>query len=164
MGILIIGHAQHGKDTVAEMIREKIGLEFKSSSIAAAEIFLFDALKDKYGYSSHMQCYEDRVNHRIEWFDLIVDYNKEDRARLAKDILKNSDIYVGMRDVEELEECQNQGLFKTIIGVYDPRKPLEHPLSFNIDLWDESDFVIPNSSSLESLSSKIDKILPLLKP
>jgi dephospho-CoA kinase len=153
--ILIIGHARHGKDTVAEFMRDLYGFKFESSSAAAARIFLFEALKHKYNYQSYGECFEDRINHRAEWYQLICEYNKNDRARLAKDILKDGDIYVGMRDDSEIEVCKYQGVFDFIIGVYDPRKPLESADSFNIDLFKYSDIIIENSGSLSDLSDLV---------
>ena len=55
MKILIIGHARHGKDTVADILYKNFNLTYTGSSQAAAEIFLYDALKDKYGYKSPEQ-------------------------------------------------------------------------------------------------------------
>ena len=82
--LLIVGHARHGKDTVAEYLRELFGYNFESSSQAASRIFLFDALKEKYGYESPEDCFEDRVNHRAEWHDLIVEYNKKDPDQVSQ--------------------------------------------------------------------------------
>lgn len=163
MSILIIGHARHGKDTVAEIIREETGLRFESSSVAASRIFLYDLLKDKYGYQSPEECFDDRVNRRKEWHDLICEFNKQDKAALAKEILKELDIYVGMRSNEECEKCIRQGIFSMVIGVFDPRKPLEPKSSFDIDLWEKSDIVISNAGTLRDLENKIIKLLPILK-
>lgn len=159
MKLLIIGHGRHGKDTVAANISQHFGMTFMSSSQAAADIFIYDALKDKYGYETPEQCYADRANHRKEWHDLICEYNKKDKARLAKEILKKDDIYVGMRSDEELEECLNQSLFHWVIGVYDPRKPHEPSDSFDIDLWEKADFIIPNAGSLWDLRVKVFRII-----
>jgi hypothetical protein len=115
--LLIIGHARHGKDSFAEIMRDEFGYTFQSSSQAAADIFLYDELKEKYGYKTSEECFEDRVNHRAEWKQMICDYNTGDKARLAKGILEQSDCYVGMRDWEEIDECMNQGLFDLIIWV-----------------------------------------------
>jgi len=68
--LLIIGHARHGKDTLAELLRDTFELKFVSSSQAASDIFIFDELKDKYGYTTPEECFEDRVNHRAEWYDM----------------------------------------------------------------------------------------------
>ena len=92
--VLIIGHARHGKDSMAEILNKEFGLKFESSSQSAANIFLYDMLKDKYGYKTPEECFEDRVNHRQEWYEAIVEYNKDDRAKLAKGILERSDCYV----------------------------------------------------------------------
>lgn len=158
MKILIIGHARHGKDTVAKMIFEQIGLNYASSSEVANEVFIYDALKEKYEYKNLNQCFEDRINHRAEWFDMITEYNREDGARLAKDILKEHDIYVGMRNNMELQECKRQGLFDFIIGVYDTNKPLEPKESFDIDLFKESDVVIMTSSDIKKTEKAIDLV------
>ena len=115
--LLIIGNMRHGKDTLAELLNEEFGYTFESSSQSAANIFLYDELKDKYGYKTPEECFEDRVNHRQEWYEAICEYNKDDKARLAKGILERSDCYVGMRDRDEIEECLKQGIFDLVIWV-----------------------------------------------
>lgn len=161
MSILIIGHMQHGKDTVAGIINDLYGLSFESSSVAAARIFLFDKLKAKYGYQSFYECYQDRINRRDEWHDAICEYNRDDKARLAKDILSSADMYVGMRSNAEVEECLRQGLFSWIIGVYDPDKPLEPSTSFSINMWEKADIIIPNKhGKLAELRERIKKLKP----
>jgi hypothetical protein len=73
---------------------------------------------------------------------LICEYNKDDKARLAKKILSLNDMYVGMRSNEEIEKCQEDRLFDYIIGMYDPNKPLEPKDSFDINLFEKSDIII----------------------
>lgn len=141
--LLIIGHARHGKDTIAGMIEKETGMSFKSSSEMAAQIFIYDELKEKYGYKTFMECFEDRMAHRQEWYELIRDYNNPDKAKLAKEILQHNDMYVGMRDQEEINKCIKDEVFDMIIGVFDPNKPLEPKESFNIDLFLSSDIIIP---------------------
>jgi hypothetical protein len=155
MKILIIGHARHGKDTVAGIIGGLTGMRFESSSMAACRIFIFDMLKHKYAYRNVAECFEDRFNHRSEWYELICWYNRNDRARLAKNILAENDIYVGMRDREEIRECIKQGVFDVVVGVFDPREELEQSDSFNIDVWEESDIVIMNNSTLDDLEKRV---------
>jgi hypothetical protein len=158
MKLLLIGHAEHGKDTVAEMLAEMHGITYRSSSEMANEIFIFEALKGKYGYQTKEECFKDRKSKRKEWHDLICEYNANDKARLAKDILAHADMYIGMRSNVEIQECQRQGLFDLILGVFDPRKPLEPKESFDIDFWVMPDIIIPNSSSLEDLWSRLCKL------
>jgi hypothetical protein len=154
MKLLIIGHKRHAKDTLAEIFRDKFGLTFESSSQAAANIFLYDLLKDKYGYKTSEECFEDRVNHRPEWYKAICEYNIEDKARLAKGILKRTQCYVGMRDRDEIEECLSQGLFDLIIWVdASDRLPLENSSSFNIDK-SCAHIIIENNGTLEEFEEK----------
>jgi hypothetical protein len=153
--LLILGHARHAKDTFAEILNQNFGLKYQSSSQAAADIFLYDALKDKYGYKTAEECFEDRVNYRAEWKQMICDYNKDDRAKLAKEILKNSDCYVGMRDREEINECMRQGLFDLIIWVdASERLPLEPASSFDIDKTC-ADIIIENNGTFEEFKEKV---------
>lgn len=153
--LLIIGSARWGKDSFAEILNEHFGLSFQSSSQAAANIFLYDSLKDKYGYKTPEECFEDRVNHRAEWKNMICHYNKDDRAKLAKEILKNSDCYVGMRDREEINECMRQGLFDIIVWIdASDRLPLEPADSFDIDK-SCADIIIENNGTFEEFKEKV---------
>lgn len=152
--LLIIGSMRHGKDTLAEILHEHYGLKFISSSQACADIFIYDELKDKYGYKTPEECFNDRVNHRQEWYELICDYNKDDKARLAKEILKYNNTYVGMRDSGEIKECLRQGLFDLVIWVdASGRLPLEESNSFNITKSD-ADIVVENNDSFEEFKEK----------
>lgn len=153
--LLILGHGRHGKDTMAEILHEKFGMKFSASSEAASDIFIFDTLKDKYGYKTSKECFEDRSNHRKEWYDLICDYNKEDKTRLAGDILEMSDCYVGMRDLEEFLACKEKGLFDLIVWVDRSKElPLETGGSFNIAMH-HAHFIVDNNSTLEEFEEKV---------
>ncbi len=156
--LCIIGSARWGKDSLAELLNEEFGYTFESSSQSAADIFLYDALKDKYGYSTPEECFEDRVNHRQEWYEAICEYNKDDRARLAKGILERSDCYVGMRDRDEIEECLRQEIFDLVIWVdASERLPEEDASSFNIDK-SCADIIIENNGNFEEFKAKVSRL------
>jgi dephospho-CoA kinase len=161
--LLIISHKRWGKDTMAEFLRNEIGLKFISSSQAAADIFIYDKLKNKYGYKTSEECFEDRVNHRAEWYDLICEYNKEDKTKLAKGILELANCYVGMRDRNEIDECIKQGLFDLIVWVdASERLPEEDKDSFNIDK-SCADIIIDNNGDLESFKKRVIRFGKCLK-
>jgi dephospho-CoA kinase len=161
--LLIIGHMRSGKDTLAEILHDHYGLKFISSSQACADIFIYDELKVKYGYKTPEECFNDRVNHRQEWYELICDYNKDDKARLAKEILKYNNTYVGMRDSGEIKECLRQGLFDLVIWVdASKRLPLEDSNSFNITMSD-ADIIIENNGSFEEFKEKALRLGSLLQ-
>ena len=137
-------------------------MKFISSSQAAADIFIYDYLKPIYNYETPEECYEDRFNHRSEWYNLICAYNKDDRAKLAKGILELNDCYVGMRDRGEIEECMKQGLFDIIIWVdASKRLPVENSSSFNIDP-SCADIIVDNNGTLEEFTTKVIRIGKIL--
>ena len=154
----IIGAARWGKDSMAEIWKEEFGIKFKSSSQAASEIFIYDTLKKKYNYKNPKECFEDRMNRRKEWYDLICEYNYNDKSRLAKEILKKADIYVGMRDSEEIKECIKQNLFHLIIWVdASERLPLEDSSSFNISKSD-ADIIVSNNDDYQTFKEKVIRL------
>lgn len=157
MKILIISDcARSGKDTLAEIWRDEFGLTFKSSSYAAAEIFIFDRLKDEYGYKTIEECFQGRLDPamRVVWHDLICEYNKDDKARLAKDILKKNDCYVGMRSIEEIEECLRQKIFDVVIFVDAGNRVEKESKKSNQVTKDHAHIVVMNDTDLETFRTK----------
>ena len=152
--LLIIGHGRHGKDTLAELLRDDFGLKFISSSQAAADIFIYDVLKEKYGYKTPEECYSDRSNHRAEWYDMICEYNRVDKIKLAKGILERAGCYVGMRDKPEIDEAKKHKIFDLVVWVDAcERLPLESADSFNITKAD-ADIIIDNNGTFEEFKER----------
>ena len=162
MKLLLIGYAPSGKDTAAEYLRDNFNLSFQSSSMAACDIFLFDALKDKYGYTTPLECFEDRSDKRKEWFDLILDYNKDDRARLAKEILATSDCYVGMRSRDEFNECVKQNIFDLIIWVDGEERVGKEEGSCELNKRD-ADIIIDSNHGVEELHRHLYRLFSRLE-
>lgn len=149
--ILVLGHARHGKDTVAEILRDVHGYNFISSSRFAVDAFIFGITHISLDYKTREECYEDRVNHRNLWYELIRMYNFKDKARLARNILARNDMYVGMRDVEEYNASKD--LFDYILWVdASGRGVAQEPRSsFNIDYDDNVMRYVDNNGTEEDL-------------
>jgi len=168
--VIVLGHAQHGKDTVCEYLRDKYDISFQSSSLAAATHVVYPALKDKYGYKDLNECYADRVNHREEWFNLIAEYTKENKTKLADEIFKHSDVYCGIRRHEELAAITEK--YKCLLLYIDAskRKPSEAEDSFTVDLlalYNKGNSAVTlfiyNNDTKEKLYEQVDKIVPNIK-
>ena len=102
MKLFIVGHGRHGKDTVAEFISDNYGLTFESSSMFCAERVVRPWLWDLgIVYATLEQCYADRHNHRMHWYNAITAYNAHDPARLSREIFRDFDMYVGIRNRDE---------------------------------------------------------------
>lgn len=163
MKILIVGYGRHGKDTVAEYLRDNHHLTFKSSSVHVAENIIYPALKDQYGYTSAEQCFNDRAAHRKEWYDLISDYCIQDLARVGREIFTSFDIYCGLRSKREFHSIKNNGLFDAAIWVdRSDHLPPEDVSSNTIEPW-MTDYVIDNNGTLPQLYRNIEDLLLTLK-
>lgn len=157
--LLIIGHGRHGKDTVCEILRDQYGFNFQSSSKFCSQKFIFDMLKDKYGYSNEDECYEDRSNHRAEWYNAIVAYNENDLARLGREIFQEHTIYCGLRNIEEFIAMKEEKVFDYCIWVDRSKHlPLEPETSMTLKK-ENADFIIDNNGTLEELDLRIKDLL-----
>lgn len=155
---LIIGHARHGKDTVAEIMRDNIGMSFTSSSEFLAKEVIYPVLDTQYGYTCWEDCFEDRFNHRAEWFNLIREYNTPDNTRLARAIMAKHDIYCGMRSDEELLACKEAGIFDAIIWVYRPDTNPEDFSSCTVRP-DMATHYLVNDGDFAKLASDVDTLV-----
>jgi len=153
--LLIIGHARHGKDTVAEILRDTHGYDFVSSSeFVAREIIWEDWGKDR--YTDFDEMFSDRVNHRAHWADMITAYNTPNKTKTASTMLERGhDMYVGMRRRDELKACVDARIFDFIIWVdRSNHLPDEPPESMDLCITD-SDYVIDNNGTLEDLHEEV---------
>jgi hypothetical protein len=149
--LLIIGHGRHGKDTVCEILRDSHGFSFESSSQFCSKLFIFNQLKDLYGYATEEECYNDRHKHRAEWYDAICAYNVPDASRLGREIFLKHDIYCGLRNKKEYHAMRNTKVFDYAIWVdRSDYLPLEDTTSMSLEPW-MADFTIDNNGTLKEL-------------
>lgn len=160
--LLILGHGRHGKDTVSAILKRDFNFKFQSSSKFCSELFIYDRLKQKYSYKSEEDCYNDRHNHRAEWYDAICEYNTPNAARLGIEIFKTHDIYCGLRNKREFYAMKNTGVFDYAIWVdrsnYLPAEPKS---SMTIEEW-MTDYTIDNNGSLKDLEFNTHQLVNYL--
>lgn len=158
--LLILGYARHGKDTVAEILKEQHGFNFMSSS----EFVGREVMWNNWGvakYASFEEMFEDRVNHRVLWMEMISAYNTPDKTKTAATMLERGyDMYVGMRRFNELEACRNSGLFDAVVWV--DRSDHLPPENGSMDITKENsgfDFLIDNNGTLPQLEDNVSTFL-----
>lgn len=111
MKILVCGHSGHGKGEFCKLL----GLSTASSSeVATPYVF------ERWGYhhyATEQECHADRRNFKQKWFGIIQEFNAPDRTALARMVLKDHDVYDGMRCVREFDACREAQLFDLTVWV-----------------------------------------------
>ena len=162
MKLFIVGHGRHGKDTVAEFIRDKYGLTFKSSSFFCAEHVVRPFLEEHdITYRSTQECFDDRANHRELWYQAIKRYNKDDVSRLSKAIFNEHDMYVGIRDRTEFLESKHLADLAIWVDAFE-RVPAVDP-TCKI-LRSDCDVIFDNNGTEEELLAKVARFFNLITP
>jgi hypothetical protein len=91
------------------------------------------------------------VNHRQEWYEQIAAYNTPDKARLAREIYAEADMYVGIRSLDEFFAVRREGLFDYAIWVdASKRLPPESAASCTVTPL-QADMTLDNNGTLEQL-------------
>lgn len=153
--IVIVGHAQHGKDTVAEMLCELLQVDMSSASLEAAPYISEAMYYLGIEYGSIDECFADRVNHRAFWGESIAMLLIKDKLKLAREVYKNGPIYCGVRRPDE---------FEAIVEEYDPiivwvdaakRKPLESEASMKLQ-QDQRMINLDNNGTKQDLAKNVE--------
>lgn len=158
--LLVVGLAQHGKDTVTEILRDSYRLSYKSSSVACIELFIFDKIGAKYGYKTPLELYQNRDKYREELYQLITEFNTPDKSKLARLIMESNQIYCGLRSAEELEACKASKVFDMVIWVDAlQRKGVTEGVESNTITEAMTDCTIDNNGAEKNLEKEVRKML-----
>jgi hypothetical protein len=168
--IMLMGYGRHGKDTVAEYLKEKYGYTFSSSSWEAAK-HIFPVLRHIFGYKNVQECFDDRHSQitnedsgevyemRDVWHDAIKLMVAYSNTGLSRAILEVNDIYVGIRCKDEFQAAKDAGLFDYVVWVdASERHPPEPSSSCTVGPH-LADVVLDNNGTLEDLYNSIDKMI-----
>lgn len=183
--ILVLGHAEHGKDETCILLERYGDLAFTSSSMFCAERVIKPILlsaKDTADFAawratdpnhhegllyemaqmgqvadSPMDLYADRKNHRAMWYDMIRWFIREDRARLGREIFAENDVYCGLRSAEEMVALMRTGIVDHVVWVdASHRMPPEATDSCTVTKG-MADTVIGNNGDVAALNRNVVK-------
>jgi dephospho-CoA kinase len=157
--LVVAGHGRHGKDTVSEILRDRYGFSFISSSEFVGKHAVYPTFKDRYGYASIAECYADRHNHRQEWYELISEYNAIDPAKLGRELFEQFNIYCGIRSRRELDAIKAEKLCDCVVWVDASLRVKPEDASSITVGPDQADYVIDNNSDLNHLVIEVDRFV-----
>lgn len=156
--ILVLGHARHGKDTVAERLAERLNISYTPASLIAAEL-IYD--KFPVTFNSPEDAYNKRAQYRTVWFDTIAERCERNKTFLADLVFETNLIYAGTRAKDELDAIITK--YKPIIIWVDAseRCSPEHPDSMQIE-YRRGWLRLTNNSTEEDLLKKVDLLVDQL--
>lgn len=162
--IILLGHGRHGKDTVADLLRDRHGFNPMGSSLFACERVVLPWFRTAgWPYPSLQACYADRGNHRATWFDLICAYNRDDPARLARELFAaGHDVYIGMRSAREFAAARDLADVVVWVDALE-RLPAEPADSFDLDPAAVCDWRISNNGTPAELEERVEDFVRWLQ-
>jgi gluconate kinase len=151
--LMILGYANHGKTTVAHFIVEHFNLRFVDTS----EFIAKNIMVAKGYYSDIEQAFSKKTQDRALWYREVQNYNEEDAAALVKALLKDSDIYVGLRDKRELKKTVAD-IDPFIVWILDERKPKESTDSCTVS-QEMAHIIVKNNGTEQELKQQLIELL-----
>lgn len=149
--VLIIGHGESGKDLAASMLADAFGFRVASSSEFAARLAVFPLVSDL--YPDWHACFADRRANRPLWFHAIAAFNCRPGPCLAEMILRDHDIYTGMRNRPEFDQARH--LFDHVLWI-DRSEVVAPEAATSMQLTaQDSDAVIDNNGGLDNLEARL---------
>lgn len=158
--LALCGAGRAGKDTAALWLANNTTLQYKQSTSQAAAEVVFAQIAAIYGYATVDEAFNDRHNHRDEWYDIIRKYNEPDGLRLYREMLPENDIINGIRDGKELLACQQTGIVDLSIWISRPGYdggPGTHTIAAN-----GCDITIVNAADIPAFYAKLTRIAAIL--
>lgn len=158
MKLAICGHGNAGKDEVANILTDLLGLEYHASTSEFAANIVFDWWGKDHYESVHL-CWHDRRNHREKWRDIIREYNTPDPLRFYRDCLANQDALVGVRTSDDLRACRDAGLCDLWLWVERAGYKSDPTMEFTAN---DCDVTIVNNGTVHDLRLKLNRLASFL--
>lgn len=160
MKIMVLGHKDHGKTTVANLLKSKFGFSFADTTQRLQKVVLNYIAKrpelsiTETQYLKELETNKDAI--RPLMVIALTDHNQNDPARFIKEQYKICDVYAGCRSSTEYKAAK--GVIDFTFWVQDPRKEENDPtmdIVFNPDTM----IHISNNGSLLQLECNLKTVL-----
>ncbi|MEE8597955.1 MAG: hypothetical protein V3S69_00255 [Dehalococcoidales bacterium] len=137
-------------------------MSFQSSSAAALVNYLLPTLKTLLGYENSVEAFEDRVNHRALWFELIKAINFNDPTTLGRKIFEDKDVYCGIRNITEYAAIR-ENIPDTLSIWVDASKRCEPEDDKSCTVTpDDMDIILDNNGTIDELKAQINDLVAAL--
>jgi len=158
MKVLIIGASGHGKTSVASHVAAILRCKHIDASAFAAGYFMFEVFGTLgIEYKSVEACHADRHSHYALWRECIKAFNNDDKGNLVREVLKESDIYTGIRSQKVYDEVK--GLFDIILYVYAGARVMGDDSGFEVKYDRDEMVLLHNNGPFNDTKDAIREVL-----
>lgn len=160
MKIMVLGHKDHGKTTVAEMLQSKFGFRFTDTTEQLMQIARHYVQNTPscglnwVTFAEHYNKNKDLVRPLMK--TALQQYTKNDPARFIKEQYEKCDVYAGCRSSTEYKAAK--GVIDFTFWVQDPRKEENDP-TMDIVFDPDTMIHINNNGSLLQLECNLKHTL-----
>lgn len=147
--LAIVGRGRCGKDTAGDFLKDHYNLRFVGGCSWAGKEYVAERL----GISVE-EAWATRHLRRMEWYNILNEYRKDDWARLIRRVFETSDFVCGIRDGEELRAAREEGLLDLIVWVERAQAPFDPTLQFGPE---DCDVVITNHTTIPDYLNKLNR-------
>ena len=161
MKIMVLGHKDHGKTTVAEMLHSRFGFRFTDTTKGVVELTKAFIRKNPQPGIPEFECLygSNKDSVRAVMVKALADYNQKNPSRFIKEQYKVCDVYAGCRSSTEYEAAKD--IIDFTFWVQDPRKEENDP-TMDIVFDPNTMIHINNNGSLLQLECNLKYTLYLL--
>jgi hypothetical protein len=158
MRLAVCGPGESGKNVTSVFLRDNLNLNYVYSTSEYVADVVYEKISNKNQYASARECWEDRRSHRVEWADIIKEYNQPDGIGLYREMLASHDILDGIRRGAELAACQDIGLVD--LSIWIQRDGYEDE---SLDYGpDACDIAILNNGTIQNLHTKLGRLFKII--
>lgn len=160
---MVVGHGRAGKDETAIYLAKTLGLRYEGSTSLSIKPIITSGMYDNNRTELQELCYSTRHDNRKYWYDFANMLRQIDPLLLIKLTLSYSDILVGTRSFQELENGVQ--LFRpTDILWLDRNVPADPTLEFRSSDLSKYKYMsniwnVDNNGSISELHEELDHII-----
>lgn len=152
--VSFVGYGRAGKDTAAQFYCDATGLEYGGSTSSVMAAYVAHAA----GVEEY-KCFQERHQNRQFWLHFCNAFRKGEPEVIAKMLLAQSDVLVGVRGAEEFRCLVPAGVVDLHVWIDNPTVARDETVEFDRR---ECDLVIDNLGSLDEFRTKVERFARLV--
>ena len=152
--VSFVGYGRAGKDTAAKIYCQLMQITYGGSTSLAVLPYVAHATGDR-----EWECYSKRHANREFWFRFCNELRRGEPDLLAKLVLSQGDVLVGVRAAEEFRCLIPGGVADINVWIDRRDTPVDSTVEFTRD---EADLVIDNNGSINELREKLNRLVKLI--